>query len=175
MKSKPTNSKTCLSQSDQKLLSKYPKFSDGRVDYTNKRICYCLNCTAICDDEVLLTLRSEDVMAYPNTINGISGFIDQPSLSINETARIELDEELCAPKDAKITVGKMLIQVDEELNREWRVFPVLVEFDKKFIPKTNWENKTAKWYKINDVKNLKLMPGFLATFSVALRLQKDAK
>ena len=82
-----------------KTTEGYPRFSDGRINYTNERVCYVLNYVVISGDEVLLTKRGADVIAYPNTINGASGFIDDTSKTLGEMAGIELVEELYAPPD----------------------------------------------------------------------------
>lgn len=151
----------------------YQKFPDGRIDYTNERVCYVLNCTVVAGDKVLLTRRSSDVIAYPGTINGVSGFIDDTSTTIEEIAKQELVEELDAPleKLKYLKISEPLIQVDEEINREWHVYAVLAEFSEEFIPLTNWENKSAEWFVIRDVPSMKLMRGFLETFRAALKLR----
>lgn len=71
----------------------YPHFDDGRIDYTNARACPVLNCVVVYGDEVLLTLRSKEVIAYPEMWNGISGFIDVIK-PLEEIALQELEEEL---------------------------------------------------------------------------------
>ncbi len=151
----------------------YPKFADGRIDYSNERVCYVLNCVVVSGDKVLLTKRSADVSTYPNTINGISGFIDDTSRTLEELATTELIEELDAPLEylRYMNVAEPFIQVDDEISREWHVYTVLVEFTKEFTPATNWENKSAQWFHVNDVPNMKLMRGFLETFQTAIKLR----
>lgn len=151
----------------------YPKFADGRIDYTNERICYVLNCVVVYDDKVLLTRRSSAVLAYPNTLNGVSGFIDDTSQTLEELAKLELAEELSAPAEKlqRLVVAKPFIQVDDAINREWHVYSVLAEFSDVFTPITNWENKSAEWFNIKDVPNMKLMRGFLETFQTAIKLR----
>ncbi len=147
----------------------YPRFADGRVDYTHARACPVVNCTVVYDDEVLLTYRSADVIAYPETWNGISGFIDriQP---LEDVVRDELAEEvgIVAADIAKITIRDKMVQVDEAIDREWHVFPVLVELKRKPEIRTNWENKEAKWVKRSEVLGLELMPFYAETFRVAI-------
>jgi hypothetical protein len=151
----------------------YPRFADGRIDYSKERICFVLNCVVVCGDEVLLTRRSQGVLAYPGTLNGVSGFIDRTDISVEEQARIELEEELCAPLDQieRMVVDKPFTQEAKEINREWHVYAVLVEFKQKFSPKINWENKEVGWHSINDARHLKLMPGFGETLDRALALR----
>lgn len=153
--------------------AEYPRFSDGRVNYSKERICFVLNCVVICGDKIMLTKRSADVIAYPGTINGISGFIDRTDISIEQQAHIELSEELKAPTKiiTRLKISDPFIQIDDSINREWHVWAVLVEFPELFAPQTNWENKSAAWYEINKAKEMKLMPGFKDTLSIALNLR----
>lgn len=158
-----------------KATSFYPKFEDGRIDYTNERVCFVLNCVVVVGDEVLLTKRGADVIAYPNTINGISGFIDKTDRSIEQQIKDELIEELNAPLDTlvRLSIAEPIIQIDELINRKWHVFVALAEFESKFEPKINWENKSANWHAIESVKGIALMPGFDETFALALRMRNN--
>ena len=157
----------------QKATENYPRFADGRIDYTNERICFVLNCVVCYKDQVLLTKRSANVIAYPNTINGVSGFIDQTDMSIEDIAKNELCEELEAPlnKLTKLVVSESFIQIDNEINREWHVYAVLAEFSEKFQPKTNWENKSAEWFDLALMNKMQLMRGFPETLEIALSLR----
>lgn len=159
----------------KKTTADYPRFSDGRIDYSNERICFALNCVIVYKDEILLTKRSANVMAYPNTFNGISGFIDRTDVSIIDIAKIELEEEIDMPFDliTNMTVSDLFIQNDSNLDREWHLYSVLVEVSKKFTPTINWENKAADWYKIKDVPSMELMPGFEDIMNTALALRKS--
>lgn len=56
------------------------------------------------------------------------------------------------------------MQVDDEIDREWHVLAVLVEFEEEFRPVTNRENKAAKWFDIEAIPSMKLMEGFAKTF-----------
>lgn len=151
----------------------YPRFPDGRIDYTHERVCFVLNCVVVAGDKVLLTRRGADVIAYPNTVNGVSGFIDDTSKSLEEIARQELVEELNAPLDSlvRLQICEPFVQVDDELGREWHVYAVLAEFTHEFTPTTNWENKSATWFLLRNVPHMELMRGFLETFRVALSVR----
>jgi hypothetical protein len=154
----------------QKATKNYPRFADGRIDYTNERVCFVLNCVVCYENQVLLTKRSADVIAYPSTINGVSGFIDQTNISLEDMAKNELCEELNAPLDklTKLIVSKPFVQIDDDINREWHVYAVLAEFSEKFQPKINWENKTAEWFELDLAKKMQLMRGFPETLEIAL-------
>lgn len=60
-----------------------------------------------------------------------------------------------------------MIQIDESINREWHVFPVLVELINKPVITVNWENKEAKWVSKLEVPMLHLVPGFSEVFRIA--------
>lgn len=172
---KKPNRETFLDEDARKILAKYSKFDDGRIDYTSEKICYVVNCSIVSGNEILLTKRSEKVGFYPNTWNGISGFYDELEKSVEEIVAKELCEELSAPEDYEIKVGEMFTQKDEEIGREWRVFPVLAESREKFEPRINWENKSAKWTKIASAKRMKLMPNYGETMRRALELRKNSQ
>ena len=157
----------------QKLTAGYPRFADGRIDYSNERVCFVLNCVVVSGNWVLLTKRSDKVIAYPGAINGISGFIDNTSVRLEELAKNELSEEVAAPiKEIQaLKISQPFIQVDDKINREWHVYAVLVEFSRKFKPSINWENKQAKWYKIAEARSLELLPGFAETMDAALKMR----
>lgn len=151
----------------------YPRFSDGRIDYTNERVCFVLNCVVYCRDQILLTRRSAHVIAYPNTISGISGFIDRTDSTIADVAKNELKEELGAPLNRlhRLVVSKPFLQIDTKINREWHVYAVLVEFSELFQPVINWENKSAKWFDLASLRREELMKGFDETLNIALALR----
>jgi hypothetical protein len=157
----------------KEITKNYARFKDGRIDYSNERICFVLNCVVVAGNKVLLTKRSSEVIAYPNTLSGVSGFIDKTDISILDQAKLELVEEVGAPlqKITRLKTSQPFIQVDDSINREWHVFAVLVEFSEIFTPKTNWENKSADWYELDSLNSIKLMPGFPETLSTALKLR----
>lgn len=155
-----------------RLTVSCPRFVDGRIDYANERVCFVLNCVVVSGERVLLTKRGAKVIAYPNTISGVSGFIDNMSKTLEEIAQQELTEELGAPLERlrRLVAAESIVQIDDDINREWHVYPVLAEFAEEFAPRINWENKSAAWYDIADVPRMELMRGFREVFEVALRM-----
>jgi isopentenyldiphosphate isomerase len=151
------------------VTKNYPRFDDGRIDYSNEEICFVLNCVVVLNNEVLLTVRGENSITYPGMVNGVSGFIDRVDLSIIDQAKNELNEELGMSADniKKIKKCKKIIQIDRYINRQWHVFVVLVEVIDKFDPTLNWENKEVFWVKFSDAYKLRLVPGFDETLRVA--------
>lgn len=159
-----------MTEEIKEFLKDYPRFADGRVDYTHARICFVISCTVVFDDEVLLTYRSADVIAYPNTWNGISGFIDEIK-PLEDIITNELAEEVNIQSDDinVIKIMPLMIQTDDEINREWRVFPVFVELSRRPTVMTNWENKEAKWIPLGHVENLALLPVYVETFQTVMK------
>ena len=154
----------------------YPRFPDGRIDYTNEKVCFVLNCVVMFKNEILLTLRGENVIVYRNTFSGVSGFIDAMNLSIREQAILELQEEVSMPSVLirSLQISEPFVQYDKEIGREWHVLAVLVESSKKFSPVTNWENKSVEWHQLSEIDHLDLSPGFPETLQIALRLRSSA-
>lgn len=95
-------------------------------------------------------------------------------MPIEDTARNELSEEVQAPLDdiTALAVGEKIVQVDATLDREWHIYPVLVEFNTVFDPIINWENESAFWHDINKLEEVALMPGFSDTLTAALKLRQ---
>lgn len=122
---------------------------------------------------MLLTKRGADVIAYPDAISGVSGFIDDMNMSVEATAQNELIEEVNAPLDdiVKLMVGEKIVQTDKHLNREWHIFPILVEFKDVFNPVINWENKSAFWHDLSSIDELTLMPGYSGILAAALKMR----
>lgn len=160
---------TQLDKSIIDLISTYPKFDDGRIDYSDVRVCPVVNCVVRCGEMVLLTRRGEDVIAYPNTINGISGFIDEIK-PLEDVVYQELSEEVGLERtDVKeLKIFPEIIQTDEDINREWHVYPALAVVDEMFEPEINWENKEAVWMTIEAAKSQEFMPGFREVLKVVL-------
>jgi len=152
---------TYLPSELRERIEKYPKFEDGRIDYTSERVCPVVNCVIVCGDKVLLTERGADLIAYPNTWNGVSGFIDTLE-ALEDIVRNELTEELGVNLDdvEEMRILSELVQIDESINREWRVYPVLIRVSEQFSPVVNWENKSAHWLTVNEVRQQDLLPGF---------------
>lgn len=155
------------------LTAGYPHFPDGRIDYSHARVCPVINCVVVFGDKALLTRRSNEVISYPNCWNGISGFIDTLS-PLPDIARQELHEEVALPESiiAMLQVGSKLIVNDVEINRQWIVFPVLVELQYPHNPTLNWENKNASWVPLDEVAEYEVVPGFTKVFQAALALRR---
>ena len=136
------------------------KAKPGQVDFTNVRWAPVINCVLKYKNKILVVQRSRDLNFYPGYWNGISGFLDDKK-SLTEKVAEELREELGIPKNKilKIKLGEIFDQEELKYKKTWIVHPVLVEVKTDKI-KLDWEAKNYQWLSLNEIKKLKLLPGF---------------
>lgn len=136
------------------------KLKPGQVDYTHIRYAPVINCVLKYKDKLLVVQRSKELNFYPGYWNGVSGFLDD-GRSIKEKIIDELNEELGIPKIkiGKIRIGQIFDEEAPKYKKTWIVHPVLVEVKTDKI-KLDWEAKNYKWLALQEVKRLKLLPGF---------------
>ncbi len=104
--------------------------------------------------------RSKELNFYPSYWNGVSGFLDDRR-SLNQKVADELKEELGITKTKikKIQLGEIFDQEETKYKKTWIVHPVLVEVKTDKV-KLDWEASNYKWLTLQEVKKLKLLPGF---------------
>ena len=141
---------------------KKPKFKlkPGQVDYTNARWAPVVNCVLKYKNKILVVQRSKELNFYPGYWNGISGFLDDQR-SLNEKIIDEIKEELGIPKSkiGRIRLGEIFDQEEPKYKKTWIVHPVLVEVKTDEVT-LDWESRNYKWVTLQEVKKLKLLPGF---------------
>ncbi|MDP1688822.1 MAG: NUDIX domain-containing protein [bacterium] len=132
----------------------------GQVDYTNVRWAPVINCVLKYRNKILVVQRSKELIFYPGYWNGVSGFLDDQR-SLNQKVYDELKEELGIPKAKikRIRLGEIFDQEEPNYKKTWVVHPVLVEVETDKI-KLDWEAKNYKWLTLQEIKKLKLLPGF---------------
>jgi len=132
----------------------------GQIDYTNARWAPVINCVVKYRDKILVVQRSKNLNFYPGYWNGISGFLDDKR-SFEQKVKDELMEELGIPnnKIKNIRLGEIFHQEAPKYKKSWIVHPVLIEVSGNKI-KLDWEARNFKWVKLEDIKKLKLLPGF---------------
>jgi len=128
------------------LTEGLPKFPDGRFNYTDARKAPVVNCAVYSGGKLLIMKRSESVIAYPNTWNGISGFIDTLD-PIEEIARWELKEEagIDDGQVASLEVLEPHEYLDTKIARTWVVFPFRVLLISGPETHINEEHTEHKW------------------------------
>jgi isopentenyldiphosphate isomerase len=141
----------------KKLIFK-PK--PGQIDYTKVRWAPVVNCVLKYNNKLLVVQRSKEINFYPSYWNGISGFLDDQR-NLNQKVSDELKEELGISKTkvSKIQLGEIFDQEEPKYKKTWIVHPVLVEVKTDKI-RLDWEAKNYKWLTFQEVKKLKLLPGF---------------
>ncbi|RLI72296.1 hypothetical protein DRO97_09015 [Archaeoglobales archaeon] len=143
----------------EKLGKNLPKFPDGRINYSNSDVAPVITIFIKYNDEILLLKRSDKVRTYKGKWNTVAGYLDELK-SIKEKVLEELREEVGIMEDvvSSIKFGKSYKFVDEEINKTWIVFPVLVELKEKVEVKLDWEHTEFKWIKKEELGNFDIVP-----------------
>jgi len=130
------------------------------MDFTKIRWSPVINCVLQYKNKILVVERSKNLRLYPGYWNGISGFLDSDS-SLKEKVFEELKEEVGLNKKNVLSIhsGQIFDQDEPKYKKTWIVHPVLVKVNTDKI-KLDWEAKNYKWIKLEEVKKLKLLPGF---------------
>jgi isopentenyldiphosphate isomerase len=143
-------------------MKKEKKFKPkpGQIDFTKIRWSPVINCVLKYKDKILVVERSKNLRLYPGYWNGISGFLDSRN-SLEEKVFEELKEELSLNKKNVLSIHLCQIfdQDEPKYKKTWIVHPVLVRVNTDKI-KLDWEAKNYKWIKLEEIKKLKLLPGF---------------
>ena len=145
----------------KKLASKAQfKPKPGQTDFTYARWAPVINCVLRHKGKLLVVQRSKALNFYPGYWNGISGFLDDQR-SLTEKVADELREELCLAKSRiiRIHLGQIFDQEAPKYGKTWIVHPVLVDVSTSAI-KLDWEGAGYRWLGLDEIKRLKLLPGF---------------
>ena len=139
-----------------------PKFvpQEGQIDFTHARWAPVVNCVLVFEEKILLVKRSAEMDLYPNTWNGISGFLDD-QCSLEEKALLEIQEETGLTSDdvQSITPGQIFDLDSPEYHKTWVVHPVLVKVKKDDI-QLDWEASEYRWFSKEELRTVDLIPGF---------------
>ena len=132
----------------------------GQIDYTNTRWAPVINCVVKHKNKLLVVKRSKELNFYPGYWNGISGFLDDQR-NLAEKVSDELKKELGMLKTEikRIRLGEIFDREEAKYKKTWIVHPVLVEVKTDKI-KLDWEARNYQWLTLQEIKKLKLLPGF---------------
>ena len=152
-------SKAQISKLIQELSRKLPKFSDGRIDYTNSKIAPVITIFVKHKGKILLLKRSDKVLEYKNLWNTVSGYLDELK-PIEEKAKEELKEEVgIEGKDiSEIKLGEIYKFTDRTIQKTWVILPILVQLNEKPKIKLDWEHSEYKWIAPEDLKKYAIVP-----------------
>jgi len=129
-----------------------PRFSDGRINYSNSKKAAVMMCFVKFKDEILILKRSNKVSAYQGKWNGVGGFIDDEQ-PIEDKVLEELREEVGIKKEL---IKEMIVREpyklsDISIDRIWIIFPVLVELKEKPEVRLDWEHTEYKWIRKEEI------------------------
>ncbi|TFB09118.1 NUDIX domain-containing protein [Candidatus Atribacteria bacterium MT.SAG.1] len=149
-----------MAQREKKILAtikefanKLPKFSDGRIDYSNSNIAPVITVFVEYKGKILLLKRSDEVKVYQGKWNAVAGYLDELK-PVHEKALEEIQEELGINENniLWLRIGEPYEFTDAEVSKSWIVHPILVELIKKPNIKMNWEHTKYKWIEPEELK-----------------------
>ncbi|MBU3964692.1 NUDIX domain-containing protein [Patescibacteria group bacterium] len=145
----------------KKLGEGLPKFSDGRIDYTNSISAPVLIIFVRYQGEILLLKRSKKVSTYQKKWSVVAGYLDELK-PIREKILEELNEETSITEEniSDIKFGQSYKIKDDSVHRLWLRFPVLVELKEKPRIKLNFEHTRFKWIKPEEISKFDTPPFF---------------
>ncbi len=153
----------------QEFSEKLPKFSDGRIDYSNSDKAPVLTCFVKYQDKILLLKRSGKVRVYKGLWNTVAGYIDE-LCPVKNKALTELKEELGIAEDMirQVKQGMPYEFHDKNARKTWIIFPFLVDLKKKPAIKLDWEHTEFKWIKLGQINRYNIVPNLDVTLKKVL-------
>ena len=165
-----------IMNSEQKILNiikefseKLPKFSDGRIDYSNSNIAPVVIVFIKYKNEILLLKRSDKVRTYQGKWNAVAGYLDEIK-PIQEKALEEIQEETKINKEniLSIQIKEPYKFIDSKINKTWIIVPALAELKNKCEIKLDWEHLEYKWINPNKLKNFDVVSNLKESFRRAI-------
>lgn len=129
----------------EELQKSYPKFKDGRTDYTNAKIVPIVTCFIMYDGMIFLAKRGNKVRTYKGKWCTVAGYYDRPLEAI-KIALNELREEASIENEQidKSIKGVPFSYTDKDYDIEWIVHPFLFIVNSKDIT-IDWEHSKMIW------------------------------
>lgn len=154
----------------KEFSKKLPKFSDGRINYSNSDIAPVIIVFIKDKDKILLLKRSNKVRTYQGRWNTVAGYLDELK-SIRGKILQEIQEETGISENniSSIHIGKLHKFKDKEINKIWLVYSVLVELKNRPNIKLDWEHTEHKWIKPEELENFDTVPKLDKSLENALK------
>tara|TARA_Y100000310_G_scaffold331192_1_gene404321 strand:- start:702 stop:1310 length:609 start_codon:yes stop_codon:yes gene_type:complete len=139
--------------------SKLPLFEDGRINYHGVRKTPVVTIFIKFESEILLLQRSEKVAHYRGKWNTVAGHLDEVK-TVWEKAAEELSEEvgITSSHIASVKMGVPFKYVDESIDKEWFIHPVLVELKDKPAIVLDWEHTQFVWITPGELSGYDIVP-----------------
>ncbi len=152
-----------------------PKFSDGRIDYTDSPEAPVIAVFVKHKGKILLLKRSDKVIAYGGKWHAIGGFLDEIR-PVREKVLEELKEELEIEEKSvlSINIGAHRKIADKNIGRTWIVYPVLAELKEEPEIKLDWEHTECKWIKPEELKDYDTTPQLGRIMESAIRAEEKS-
>ncbi len=129
----------------KELQKSYPKFKDGRIDYSDAKIAPIVTCFIMHNGMIFLAKRGNKVRAYKGKWCTVAGYYDRP-LEAVQIALQELKEEasIAAVQIDKTIKGVPFNYTDKDYGIRWAVHPFLFIVNSRDIT-LDWEHKEMIW------------------------------
>jgi len=151
----------------------FPKFPDGRIDYSRSNVALVITVFVRYKDTILLLKRSDRVSTYKGKWNTVAGYLDEIR-PVEEKVLEELREELGIGKEdiLSIYLADSFEFNDSNIGKTWIVTPVLVELSKKPEIRLDWEHTDFKWILPEELKNFDTVPNLDLSFEKAMEARR---
>lgn len=146
----------------EEFAKKLPRFTDGRIDYSESESAPVFTCFVKCQDRILLLKRSGNVGTYQGKWNAVSGYLDELK-PLKDKVIEEIEEELGISSDGILTMkaGQVYEWQDEDIHKRWIVHPVLIELNKEPEIRLDWEHERFEWARPDELKNFDTIPNLI--------------
>lgn len=130
----------------KEFFEKFPHFQDGRINYSNCKEAVAINIIVKFRSKILILKRSDKVGMAREKWAFIGGHFDELK-TIKEKTLEELYEETGINENQikEIIFGESYHYFEQEINRDWIIFPVLVRLSEEPNIIMNYEHTDFLW------------------------------
>lgn len=145
-----------------KPFNHLPRFSDGRIDYSQASKAPVLTCFVTYNKKILLLKRSSRVRTYPGKWQTVAGYIDEPIPLITK-AKEELFEELgiAAKQITQLVISTPYEFFDPSIEKTWLIHPAVALLKKQVRITLDWEHTAYQWVNPDEVTVFDIVPNLV--------------